>query len=162
MKKKKKIRPAPITEEQKRELERKNLPEFREGEKRESPQPEPEPETESPKEKEDSGPGLDDDEKIFDIDDICRDLADMPFTIWSIANPNVPPLDDKEKDRISKYLIKFAVKHKVAKYLKDELMLIAVIGYAVMKRAGIKKDVDDNSRQERERENVPGEKTNPV
>ncbi len=157
MAKKNRKEPEKITEEQKEELNKKDLPEFREREVTKSP---PEPEPESPEKEEESGPGPDD-EKIFDLEEVCRDLADMPFQIWSIKNPNVPPLAEREKDQISKYLIKFAVKHKVAKYLKDELMLIAVIGYAVMKRARIKKNVDDDSGEEGERQDEPGQEDHP-
>jgi len=147
--------PEKITEEQKEELEKKNLPPFRERESKKSP--------EIPDQKEKKADSLDGDDETTEPDliEICRDFADIPFQIWSIRNPNVPPLDEKEKDLISKHLLKLAVKYKVKKFMKDELILIAAVGYSVMKRARIKKDVDDNSRQEREGKDEPGQADHP-
>jgi len=85
----------------------------------------------------------------------------MPFQIWSILNPNVPALAEKEKELISKYVLKTAKKINAAKYLKDELMLLAVVGYSVMKRIGIKKNADNDRGEERKGQDVPGQEDHP-
>lgn len=146
--------PEKITEEQKEEINKKDLPEFREREAKEQQEISPEEEK-----KEDSGNG--DDDEIFDFEEICRDLSDMPFQIWCILNPNVPPLADKEKDLIAKYVLRTAKKYKIKKYMRDELLLLAVVGYSVMKRIGIKKNVDDDSGEKGEGQDEPGQKTHP-
>lgn len=156
MAKKNREEPEKITEEQKEELNKKDLPEFREREARES-QKEIPPEKEK---EEESGPGPEDDD-VFDFEEICRDLSDMPFQIWCILNPNVPPLADKEKDLIAKYVLRTAKKYKIKKYMRDELLLLAVVGYSVMKRIGIKKNVDDDSGEKGEGQDEPGQKTHP-
>lgn len=157
MVKKNREEPEKITEEQKEELNKKDLPEFREREAKKSQQ---EPEPESPEKEEESGPGSDDDD-VFDFEEICRDLSDMPFQIWCILNPNVPPLAEKEKDLIAKYVLRTAKKYKIKKYMRDELLLLAVVGYSVMKRIGIKKNVDDDSGEEGERQDEPGQEDHP-
>jgi len=154
-KKNKREEPEKITEEQKEELNKKDLPEFREREPRESQKIPPEKEKE-----EESGPGPEDDE-IFDFEEICRDLSDMPFQIWCILNPNVPPLADKEKDLIAKYVLRTAKKYKIKKYMRDELLLLAVVGYSVMKRIGIKKNADNDRGEEREGQDEPGQEDHP-
>lgn len=84
---------------------------------------------------------------LSSIEEICRDLVSIPFEVWSLIRPGVPPLTEGEKKLIGKPLARVFVKYDVAKFLKDEFLLIAALGFSVMKRIRVKPDVKDDSRE---------------
>lgn len=84
------------------------------------------------------------DENIIEV---CKDIISIPFEIWSKINPKVEPLSDSEKKHISQPLARIAVKYDVAKYMKDEFLLMTFLGFAIYKRARIKKDDKDDNRE---------------
>jgi hypothetical protein len=109
-----------------------------------------EAEEEEKKETKGSGPGTSEDEN-GNIQEICRDLIAVPFEVWAILRPGVEPLSDPEKTAISKPLARIVIKYDVARYLKDEFLLLAFLGYSVVKRLKVPKSADkitDNSGKE--------------
>ncbi|MBA7496242.1 hypothetical protein ES702_06841 [subsurface metagenome] len=103
----------------------------------------------------DSIPGISKDEpEEIVLEEICRDIIAIPFEIWHLLRPGVEPLSEKEKDLISKPLSRVAQKYDVSRYMKDEFLLIAFLGFSVTRRLKIKKkikkDDSDDNRKERE------------
>lgn len=99
--------------------------------------------TEEPEKKKASGPGTE--ELNADLQEICRDLVSVPFEIWAILKPGVQPLSDTEKNLISKPLARIVVKYDVARFMKDEILLLGFLGYSVIKRVRIPKNVANDS-----------------
>jgi len=80
--------------------------------------------------------------EAIDIEDFCRDIINVPFEIWHIINPSVEPLSAKEKKLIGKPLARVIVKHELQKYAKDEFVLVAFLGFAILGR--LKKSKGDS------------------
>lgn len=101
---------------------------------------------------------LEADENIIEI---CKDIIAVPFEVWNKINPKVDPLSESEKKHISQPLARIAVKYDVAKYMKDEFLLVTFLGFAIYKRARIKKDDKDDHRKEGQRKDEPDTRINP-
>ena len=98
------------------------------------------------------GEEIEADENIIEI---CKDIIAVPFEVWNKINPKVDPLSESEKKHISQPLARIAVKYDVAKYMKDEFLLVTFLGFAIYKRARIKKDDKDDNRQKRKGKDEP-------
>lgn len=72
--------------------------------------------------------------EAIDIEEFCKDIANIPFEIWHIVNPEVEPLSAKEKKLIGKPLSRVVVKYDLQKYAKDELVLFAFLSFSVLGR----------------------------
>ena len=72
--------------------------------------------------------------EAIDIEEFCRDLANIPFEIAHIIKPSIKPLEPKEKKLIGKPLSRVIVKHNLDKMCKDEFVLIALLGVVILKR----------------------------
>ena len=108
---------------------------------------------EFPKEETKGGiPGISEDEpEEVVLEEICRDIIAIPFEIWHLLRPGVEPLSEKEKDLIAKPLSRVAQKYDVGRYMKDEFLLIAFLGFSVIRRTRVKKDDSDDNRKEGKR-----------
>ena len=81
-----------------------------------------------------------------DLDELSRDIAGVPFEIWAVLKPGVSPLTEKEKKLIGKPLARVLSKYDVAKYAKDEFLLMAVVAFSIMSRL---KDSQKKEKDER-------------
>lgn len=109
--------------------------------------------------KESSLPGSEDEALVDEnIQEICKDIIGIPFDIWHQLNPKVNPLSELEKKHISQPLARIAIKYNVAEYMKDELVLCAFLGFAIYKRAKVKKDdVDHSGKKEKGKDDLSKE-----
>lgn len=99
------------------------------------------------------GPGSEIDQDKVDLEEICSDIVSLPFEVWSILKPGVTPLSETEKKLIGKPLSRIVVKYDVARFMKDEILLCGFLGFSILKRVKVKKDVADDSRKEGQGEN---------
>ena len=94
------------------------------------------------------GPGNGADQDKLDLEEICSDIVALPFEVWSILKPGVNPLSDAEKKLIGKPLSRIVVKYDVARFMKDEILLCAFLGFSVLKRVKVAKNVADDRGKE--------------
>ena len=106
----------------------------------------------------DSIPGTSEDIESEDIEEICKDVVSGFFEIWAILKPGVPPLSETEKKLIKKPLARIVIKYDVARFMKDEFLLIGLLGFSVLKRLKVKKDVNNDRREEGQRKDDLSEK----
>ena len=108
-----------------------------------------------------SEPEIESIEADENIIEVCKDIIGIPFEVWNKINPKVDPLSESEKKHISQPLARIAVKYDVAKYMKDEFLLVTFLGFAIYKRARIKKDDKNDHRKEGQRKDEPDARINP-
>lgn len=89
---------------------------------------------------------LEGDFDAVDLDELSRDIAGVPFEIWAVLKPGVKPLTEKEKKLIGKPLARVLSKYDVAKYAKDEFLLMAVVGFSIMSRLKDSQKKEDDKR----------------
>lgn len=120
---------------------KKSLPSFPEELKRSENLEEPTKETSS-------GLGNGNDQDKIDIEEICGDIVALPFEVWAVLKPAVKPLSEVEKKLIAKPLSRIVVKYDVTRFMKDEILLCAFLGFSVLKRVKVGKNVVDDSGKE--------------
>ena len=81
----------------------------------------------------------------IDIEEFCKDIANIPFEIWHILKPDIKPLSAQEKKLIGKPLSRVVAKYELQKYAKDEFVLIAFLSFSVLSR--LKKKEDSSERE---------------
>ena len=86
--------------------------------------------------------GGEEDFSDLDIEEVCKDIVSVPFEVWSILKPSVKPLTETEKKLIGKPLSRVMVKYDVAKYARDEFLLLIFLGFSVSKRIKDSKKVE--------------------
>jgi hypothetical protein len=106
------------------------------------------------------GNGADQDK--IDLEEICSDIVSLPFEVWAVLKPDVKPLSDAEKKLIGKPLSRIVVKYDVTRFMKDEILLCAFLGFSVLKRVKVGKNVVDDSGKERQGKDDPGQKPDPT
>lgn len=96
---------------------------------------------------------------------ICEDIISIPFEVWAILKPGTEPLSSAEKKMIAKPLSRIVVKYDVAKFMKDEFLLIAALGFAILKRVKMKKvikNAHNDSGEKREGKDYSGSEPSPA
>ena len=83
-------------------------------------------------------------------------MIGIPFEVWAILKPGVAPLTDIEKATISKPLARIVVKYDVARIMKDEFLLLGFLGYSIVKRLRVPKNVDNDSGKTGKGKDDPG------
>jgi len=148
-------KPKERTPEERKEIEEKNLPEFQEEKKQSQEIPEEEKKDDSSISSGEIRPEI--------LDEICGDICATFFHLWHIWNPNVPKLDPEKKKAMQKYAADMAVKYKLTKLTKTEVIFLALFGNEVLKRMGIKrppksikKNAADHSGQKGQGQDYPG------
>lgn len=68
------------------------------------------------------------------LEELCGDIAAVPFEIWSILNPKVEKLTDTEKKAISRPLARLVEKYNLGTYAKDEFYLAIILTGVTFKR----------------------------
>lgn len=71
---------------------------------------------------------------IENLEELCGDIAAVPFEIWSILNPKVEKLTDTEKKAISRPLARLVEKYNLGTYAKDEFYLAIILTGVTFKR----------------------------
>jgi hypothetical protein len=107
------------------------------------------------------GPGNGIEQDKLDLEEICGDIMALPFEVWAILKSGVKPLSDIEKKLIAKPLSRIIVKYDVTKFMKDEVLLCAFLGFSVLKRVKVTKNVIDDSRKEGQGKNDLSQKPDP-
>lgn len=81
------------------------------------------------------------------LEELCGDIAAVPFEIWSILNPKVEKLTDTEKKAISRPLARLVEKYNLGTYAKDEFYLAIILTGVTFKRV-------NQAKPEKKKENV--------
>lgn len=157
-------KPRERTPEERAEIEEKALPDLRD---KKGPQDKGQ-ESQDQKSGADFSTSLTGDEKPEILDEICGDICETFFHMWHIWNPNVPKLDPEKKKAMQKYAAAMAVKYKLTKLTKTEVIFLALFGNEVVKRLGIKRppkkvkpNATDHSRKTGDGQDQPGNGVDP-
>jgi len=98
-------------------------------------------------------PIIEEDENIIET---CKDFMGVIFEIWNGADPEIPPLTEKEKKNIAKPLARIVVKHDLGRFMKEEFVFVFYFGSAVYGRLRIKKKNVGDRRKKKKGKDVSG------
>ena len=96
-------------------------------------------------------PGGKNEEKIssLELEKICGDLWVILYQLGGILKKGFEPLTDDVKKLISPPSARMAVKYHVQDYMKDEFLLLGILGIDISKRLMVKKKDDKNDNREK-------------
>ena len=98
----------------------------------------------------------------FELEEICGNLWVVLYQLGGVLKKGFEPLTDNEKNLLSLPSARIAVKYHVQDYMKDEFLLLGILGISISKRLIVKKKDDkDNNREKGEGKDYANSKSDP-